>query len=110
MVDCGEEPSLFLRLLTPGASRVLGILDHEADERRYWLADPGASPWARTSVRGGQGSVSEGGSHLLWDELERAHTHREEAGRLAHDRLGLAVTPDGHHLWVNAPHNVVPIL
>ncbi len=106
-----EEFSFFLRLTTPGLSRVLGILNDEAGERCHWLANPDTRSWARATVRDGQGSVTQGGSRRLWDELEKAHACWGDAGRPVHDRLGLAVTLDGQHqLWVDTPQNVVAML
>jgi protein-L-isoaspartate O-methyltransferase len=48
--------------------------------------------------------VRQGGPIRIWDRFERAHRQWRALGEPGWDRLGLTVTPDGHHrLWLDHP-------
>ncbi|WP_309117467.1 methyltransferase domain-containing protein [Saccharothrix sp.] len=52
----------------------------------------------------GDRDVRQTGPVRLWDAVERAHRRWDDLGRPGWDRLGLTVTPDGHHrVWLDTP-------
>ncbi len=54
-----EEFEFFLRLTTPGIDRVVGTLEEDPDEKRYWFADAGTGSRARAEVQRGEGSITQ---------------------------------------------------
>ncbi|MDA0564327.1 hypothetical protein LG943_08300 [Streptomonospora sp. S1-112] len=74
---------------------------------RLGLRDPVSGSYA-TAVAATESADSEAieiGDRRLWRELEDAYQTWRSLGRPAADRFGVAVSPDGQHLWLDTPDN-----
>lgn len=63
--------------------------------------------WAETTAveaEPGRYPITQGGPHLIWDDVERAGAVWNALGRPARHRFGLTATVDGkHHYWIDDP-------
>ncbi|MBC6466114.1 methyltransferase domain-containing protein [Actinomadura alba] len=73
-----------------------------------WCADADGS-WATAEYQPGavEFPVIQHGDRCLWDEVEDAYFRWQSWGRPVRDRFGLTVLPDGQHMWLDSPANVV---
>lgn len=72
-------------------------------EPLIWLLHHDGS-WAVQYTR--SGTVEQGGSRNLWDDLESAYAAWSNAGKPTRDRFGVTVDGDGQHvLWLDDPHS-----
>ncbi|MGI9003829.1 MAG: ATP-grasp peptide maturase system methyltransferase [Pseudonocardia sp.] len=60
-------------------------IDHHADGDRHQLREAGPTP--------------------LWTSIENAHQLWQDTGHPGWDRLGVTVTPDHQHVWLDDPNN-----
>ena len=68
---------------------------------------PGGS-WASASYNDtGAGFEIRQHGRCLWDQVENAYFRWLESGSPGRDRYGLTVTPEGQHLWLDHPRNVI---
>lgn len=88
---------------------VPGVTARRPDDA-LWLFD-GNNPrcWAVATFAAWDGTfeVRQHGPRRLWDEVAAAYFHWQSLGRPDLDRFGLAVRPDGEHLWWDEPANVI---
>jgi protein-L-isoaspartate(D-aspartate) O-methyltransferase len=73
--------------------------DDDGQGRSACLVDPASGSWARalTTREGHQRILTEAGPRRLWADLQSVYAAWISAGRPAHDRLGLTITPGGAH-------------
>ncbi|GGV50438.1 hypothetical protein GCM10010495_80150 [Kitasatospora herbaricolor] len=73
------------------------------EQRGTTTARPGA--WAAATFRDGQDvhRVRQYGGRRLWDDFEHPLAWWHDAGEPGMDRLGLTLTPDGWHTWLDDP-------
>ncbi|RAJ35318.1 protein-L-isoaspartate O-methyltransferase [Kitasatospora sp. SolWspMP-SS2h] len=84
---------------------VHAVQPHEDGARTLWLYSLTVPAWAAATFRDGETAhlVRQYGGRRLWDDFERALAWWHEAGRPGTGRLGLTVTPDGWHAWLDDP-------
>ncbi|WP_043634548.1 methyltransferase domain-containing protein [Nonomuraea candida] len=101
---------LAISALTGIASVHAGDRDEDGELFRLWLSDP-ADPYAWGTVEwrpgAGEYEVYQVGDRPLWDEVTDAYFRWVSWGEPGPDRFGMTVTPDGHHMWLHAPDNVI---
>jgi protein-L-isoaspartate(D-aspartate) O-methyltransferase len=80
------------------------IQPHE-DGRTLWLYSLTTPAWSATTFRDGESThhVRQYGGRRLWDEFEQTLAWWRDAGEPGIDRLGLTITPDGWHAWLDDP-------
>ncbi|HEY2574829.1 MAG TPA: hypothetical protein VGI74_00830, partial [Streptosporangiaceae bacterium] len=65
--------------------------------------------WAACDYEPGHNDfeVTQYGGRRLWDEVSAAYLRWLTMGRPALDRFGLAITPEGQHIWLDTPDRIV---
>ncbi|MEV0214379.1 ATP-grasp peptide maturase system methyltransferase [Micromonospora sp. NPDC050695] len=87
-----SEPSVYQCTLTGDMGKI------------HCLVDAGTDSWARVHHDQSGVTVVQGGSRRVWDDIMQVCQRWDDAGRPGHYRLGLTVSPEGHHvLWVDRP-------
>jgi protein-L-isoaspartate O-methyltransferase len=83
----------------------LFFADDDSGEYTFWALD-GRGSWASVDYEPGAAEyrVEQFGPRRLWDEVEAAYGWWVDAGKPARDRFGVTVTPDGQHVWLDAPN------
>ncbi|TLP64067.1 methyltransferase domain-containing protein [Microbispora triticiradicis] len=71
------------------------------EEFEIWLWAGRSGAWITGS------EVRQFGERNLWDEVEEAFFRWVEWGSPGRDRFGLTVAPDGQHIWLDRPDNVI---
>lgn len=99
--------ALALAALLPGVTASQEEPDEDG-EFRVGLAHPDGS-WATVRYAPGasQFQVHQHGPRRLWEQAEDAYFRWQAWGRPGPDRYGMTITPDGQHLWVDTPVNVL---
>ncbi|MFJ5122928.1 methyltransferase domain-containing protein [Kitasatospora sp. NPDC088548] len=84
---------------------VHAIQPHEDGARTLWLYSLTTPAWSATTFRDGENEhqVRQYGGRRLWDDFEQTLTWWHQTGEPGVDRLGLTVTPDGWHAWLDDP-------
>ncbi|WP_282206027.1 methyltransferase domain-containing protein [Kitasatospora fiedleri] len=84
---------------------VHAVQSHENGARTLWLYSLTVPAWAAATFRDGETThlVRQYGGRCLWDDFERTLAWWHGAGRPGIGRLGLTVTPDGWHAWLDDP-------
>ncbi|MER5866188.1 methyltransferase domain-containing protein [Kitasatospora sp. NPDC002040] len=84
---------------------VHAVQPHEDGTRTLWLYSLTTPAWAAATFRDGQDAhqIHQYGGRRLWDDFEHTLTWWRGAGEPGVDRLGLTVTPDGWHTWLDDP-------
>ncbi|MER8100867.1 methyltransferase domain-containing protein [Kitasatospora sp. NPDC094016] len=84
---------------------VHAIQPHEDGARTLWLYSLTTPAWSATTFRDGEDEhlARQYGGRRLWDDFERTLTWWHRAGEPGVDRLGLTVTPQGWHAWLDEP-------
>lgn len=74
-----------------------------------WTQSAPGGPWASVDYEPGKDAyrVQQAGDRRLWDETEAAYFAWLEAGQPDLSRFGLTVRPDGQHVWLDHPRNVI---
>jgi protein-L-isoaspartate O-methyltransferase len=83
----------------------LFFADDDSGEYTFWALD-GRGSWASVDYEPGAAEygVEQFGPRRLWDEVEAAYGWWVDAGKPTRDRFGVTVTPDGQHVWLDAPN------
>jgi protein-L-isoaspartate O-methyltransferase len=81
--------------------------DQEGGEFHVWLWTDDSDAQAHYAPDYKRAAVLQRGPRSLWDELEAAYLRWVSWGSPGRDRFGLTVTPDGQHIWLDTPDNVV---
>ncbi|GAA2597472.1 methyltransferase domain-containing protein [Streptomyces axinellae] len=84
--------------------------DDDSGEVTWWLLSDDRSSWAAADYVPDQHQyvIAQYGPRQLWDEVETAWTRWDRIGRPGRDRVGITVTPEGQHLWLDKPGNHLP--
>ncbi|GLZ82116.1 protein-L-isoaspartate O-methyltransferase [Actinorhabdospora filicis] len=99
-----DDFGMLAALALPGIAPVTLFTD-EGDE--FWLLADDSSA-ARLAL---DGTVTETGPRRLWAAIETLHTHWQELGRPARERIGLTVGSTGEHTyWLDEPTTALPAL
>ncbi|MGW4382153.1 methyltransferase domain-containing protein [Kitasatospora sp. NPDC004531] len=85
------------------------VQPHPDGSRTLWLYSLTTPAWSAATFRDGARThpVRQYGARRLWPEFERALTWWHHSGRPTVDRLGLTVTPTGHHAWLDSPDHPI---
>ncbi|MEU1629752.1 methyltransferase domain-containing protein [Streptomyces sp. NPDC020096] len=77
-----------------------------------WLRDTAVTSWATADYEKGRDEyeVYQSGPRRLWDEVVAAYSWWQEQGRPGFERFGLTADRRGHHVWLDGPHNPVPLV
>ncbi|MFE0465098.1 methyltransferase domain-containing protein [Kitasatospora sp. NPDC058965] len=88
---------------------VHAVQPHEDGTRTLWLYSLTVPAWAAVSLRDGEQAhrVRQYGGRCLWDEFARTLAWWHDAGEPGVDRLGLTLTPDGWHAWLDDPARAI---
>jgi protein-L-isoaspartate O-methyltransferase len=83
--------------------------DDGSGEVTWWILADDRSSWAAADYAPGREEyvIAQYGPRALWDEATTAWRTWHEWGRPTRDRAGLTVTPEGQHLWLDAPERPV---
>ncbi|MFD3516128.1 methyltransferase domain-containing protein [Streptomyces sp. NPDC058657] len=83
----------------------------EGDAYRLWLMDTGTTAWATVDYAKRRESyrVVQSGPRRLWNELETAMRWWAGAGKPGFERFGLTVDDKGERVWLDEPHQLVPV-
>ncbi|MET9615384.1 methyltransferase domain-containing protein [Kitasatospora indigofera] len=81
------------------------IQPHDDGARTLWLYSLTIPAWAAATFRDGQDAhqIRQYGGRRLWDDFEHALTWWHAADQPGVDRLGLTITPDNWHAWLDDP-------
>ena len=81
----------------------------EGERFSLLLATFDRSSWAWCDFEPGRADFEVGqyGDRRLWDETADAYLRWVSWGRPDRDRFGMTVAPDGQHVWLGTPENVV---
>jgi protein-L-isoaspartate O-methyltransferase len=84
---------------------VHAIQPHDDGARTLWLYSLTTPAWSATTFRDGEDEhlVRQYGGRRLWVDFEQTLAWWYGAGEPGIDRLGLTVTPDGWHAWLDDP-------
>ncbi|MGW6918005.1 methyltransferase domain-containing protein [Kitasatospora sp. NPDC054939] len=88
---------------------VHAIQPHDDGARTLWLYSLTVPAWSATTFRDGEDAhrVRQYGGRRLWEDFERTLAWWHEAGEPGIERLGLTVTPDGWHAWLDEPAQAI---
>ncbi|WP_224280588.1 methyltransferase domain-containing protein [Streptomyces sp. LS1784] len=88
---------------------VHAIQPHDDGARTLWLYSLTTPAWSATTFRDGEDAhlVRQYGGRRLWDDFERTLAWWHGAGEPGIERLGLTVTPDGWHAWLDEPAQTI---
>lgn len=80
-------------------------LDPDSRQPTAGLISTPDGSWAAVSLTSNEGhhDVVEGGPTALWEHVEHAHQVWLNHDQPEWSRLGLTVTPDHQHLWIDSP-------
>jgi protein-L-isoaspartate(D-aspartate) O-methyltransferase len=85
----------------------------DADGFTLWVLDPDdADRWTAVTHQPGHDEyeVQQAGNRHLWEEVASAYFTWAGWGQPDRDRFGMTVTPDGEHLWLDHPDNIISTL
>lgn len=80
------------------------------DDHVLWVFDQAESArWAMTRRRPGadEHPVYQFGDRPVFQEIVDAYAQWEKWGEPGRDRFGMTVTPQGQHIWLDTPENVI---
>lgn len=88
---------------------VHAIQRHDDGTRTLWLYCLTTPAWSATTFRDGEDEhlVRQYGGRRLWEDFEQTLTWWHEAGEPGIERLGLTVTPDSWHAWLDEPAQTI---
>ncbi|GAA2435678.1 methyltransferase domain-containing protein [Actinomadura vinacea] len=82
----------------------------DADGFTLWVLDPDdADRWTAVTHRPDHDEyeVQQAGNRHLWEEVTSAYFTWVDWGQPDRDRFGMTVAPDGDHLWLDRPGNII---
>ncbi|MFF3071720.1 methyltransferase domain-containing protein [Kitasatospora sp. NPDC057936] len=85
------------------------IQPHQDGARTLWLYSLTTPAWAAATFRDGESVhlVRQYGGRRLWEDFERTLIWWHDTGEPGVERLGLTVTPDGWHAWLDEPAQAI---